>query len=128
MPHFRRIILLSLFHDLDLNFGDEIETYTQFFLRLLLEQPPYQRQSKFLCFLYNIYVIPQKIHIISIDQQRTCCFQILTFLVALEISNGVFQSKVGKQWERSHVIFFHTILNKTTSVNVHLNGLLTIFP
>jgi hypothetical protein len=44
------ICFLFQFPEFGLHSGPETPTYTSFSLRLLLDQPPYWHQSRFLCF------------------------------------------------------------------------------
>jgi hypothetical protein len=46
----------------------------------------------------RIYIFSHYINIIGIGKKLTCPIQYQTFLVLLDPPDGVFQSKVEKQW------------------------------
>jgi hypothetical protein len=53
------------------------------------------RPSVFFCM---VSVSPQNINVISIDQKLMCPIQFQPFLFLLDPPDGIFQSKVEKQW------------------------------
>jgi len=47
-------------------------------------------------FLYGIYVFTQHINIVSIDEQLMRSIQIQSFLIFLDLPNGIIYTKVAK--------------------------------
>jgi hypothetical protein len=57
---------------------------------LLIGQPPYWHQLKFLYVFCSIYVISQQIPIISVSQKLMCPIQFQSHVVFLDLPNGIF--------------------------------------
>jgi hypothetical protein len=72
-----------------MQFGDKTQQHTSISLSLLLDRPPCQNQQNFCIILYGIYVLTQHINI-SIDQELMCFIPFHSFLIFLDLPDGIF--------------------------------------